>query len=210
MYIDSDTATVYIAVMTSELRFMTAEELAEQAGVPVRTVRYYIAEGLLPAPSGRGRGTVYTEEHLLRLRLIRLLVEQRRPLAEIRQQLAGLSIDEVRALLAEQERQAAELQAASQAPSPRAYIAALLRRRTAPAQEVSPAKPPAVGQVVPSPPAAQVPDARSADIEHSTWRRWELAPGVELHVRADAEQQSAQLIERVLDLANRMKRRPNR
>ena len=54
---------------------MGIEELADLVGVPVRTVRYYIAEGLLPGPGTRGKGTVYGEEHLLRLRLIRLLAD---------------------------------------------------------------------------------------------------------------------------------------
>jgi DNA-binding transcriptional MerR regulator len=50
-------------------------ELAERAGVSVRTVRYYIQEGLLPAPDTQGRFASYTEEHLDRLELIRRLKE---------------------------------------------------------------------------------------------------------------------------------------
>src|ERR1044072_5340530 len=35
---------------------LTIEELAKRADVPVRTVRFYITERLLPGPGGRGRG----------------------------------------------------------------------------------------------------------------------------------------------------------
>ncbi|MEJ2722174.1 MAG: MerR family transcriptional regulator, partial [bacterium] len=48
-------------------------ELAEQAGVSRRTVHYYVKEGLLPPPDGRGRNARYREEHLLKLVLIGLL-----------------------------------------------------------------------------------------------------------------------------------------
>ena len=64
-------------------------ELAEQAGVSPRTVRYYIALGLLPSPGRLGPGTRYGRDHLDRLRLIKRLQEERLSLAEIRQRLEG-------------------------------------------------------------------------------------------------------------------------
>lgn len=48
-------------------------ELAEKAGVSVRTIRYYVSEGLLPSPEIRGRYTVYDEDYLNRIRLIKRL-----------------------------------------------------------------------------------------------------------------------------------------
>lgn len=51
-------------------------QLAEAAGLPVGTVKYYLREGLLPP--GRLRSTTradYDDEHLRRLRLLRLLRE---------------------------------------------------------------------------------------------------------------------------------------
>ncbi len=63
---------------------MTLLELAAAAKVTNRTVRYYIAQGLLPAPVGAGTAALYTEEHLIRLRAIRDLQAQYLPLAEIR------------------------------------------------------------------------------------------------------------------------------
>lgn len=63
-------------------------ELAELGGVSRRTVRYYIQQGLLPAPHGLGRGRHYGSEHLERLLRVRALQER------------GLSLDAVRSALA--------------------------------------------------------------------------------------------------------------
>ena len=78
---------------------LTLGELTAAADVSVRTVRYYIAEGLLPPPEGSGPGSAYTQGHLDRLRLIQRLKEAYLPLKEIRRRLSGLSDDEVRSLL---------------------------------------------------------------------------------------------------------------
>jgi DNA-binding transcriptional MerR regulator len=74
----------------------TLDELCEQAGVTVRTVRYYISEGLLPPPTGHGASTRYVREHLDRLRIIDSLKEQFLPLREIRRSLDRLSGSQIR------------------------------------------------------------------------------------------------------------------
>ena len=86
---------------------LTLSELTTKADVSVRTVRYYIAEGLLPPPAGTGPGSAYTQGHLDRLRLIQQLKEVYLPLKEIRRRLSGLSDDEVRSLLAADDDRAA-------------------------------------------------------------------------------------------------------
>jgi DNA-binding transcriptional MerR regulator len=75
-------------------------ELAETAGVSIRTVRYYIGEGLLPPPASAGPRSAYTPGHLDRLRLIGRLKDAYLPLREIRRRLDGLDDAAVRALLA--------------------------------------------------------------------------------------------------------------
>jgi DNA-binding transcriptional MerR regulator len=84
----------------ADVERMTLSELTAAADVSVRTVRYYIAEGLLPPPEGSGPGSSYTQGHLDRLLLIQRLKEAYLPLKEIRRRLSGLSDDEVRSLLA--------------------------------------------------------------------------------------------------------------
>lgn len=71
------------------------DELTELAGVTIRTVRYYIAEGLLPPPVGGGPRSTYTDVHLNRLRLISRLKDAYLPLREIRRQLQGLTDEEI-------------------------------------------------------------------------------------------------------------------
>ncbi len=74
--------------------------LTRAANVSVRTVRYYIAEGLLPPPTAAGPASFYTQDHLDRLRLIALLKTCYLPLKEIRRRLAGLASDEIQRILA--------------------------------------------------------------------------------------------------------------
>jgi len=73
-------------------------ELADLAGVTPRTIRYYLAQGLLPAVGQSGPGAKYDDRHLARLRLIRRLQAEHLPLAEIRRRLDALSDDEIREL----------------------------------------------------------------------------------------------------------------
>ena len=58
-------------------------ELAQEAQVSRRTVRYYVQRGLLPPPEGKGRGSHYTQKHLQQL----LLIKQA--------QLSGMSLEDV-------------------------------------------------------------------------------------------------------------------
>ena len=174
------------------------EELAERVGTPVRTIRFYIAEGLLSGPGTRGKAASYSGEHLLRLRLIRRLSEQRVPLAEMRELLARLSPEEEQALLAEEDERAIQRERAAQAPSPKEYLGALLQQAQA-ARQLAASSPPA--PAVPTTVSAER-YSRPANAHPGqptdVWQRWELAPGVELHVKVDVADQQRSLIERLL------------
>jgi DNA-binding transcriptional MerR regulator len=58
-------------------------EKSEESGIAARTIRFYIARGLLPGPVKAGRGAIYTDEHLARLQKIKEMQRQGRMLAEI-------------------------------------------------------------------------------------------------------------------------------
>lgn len=75
-------------------RTWSLAELAAETGVSPRTIRYYIARGLLDGPIVAGRGAAYTEGHLARLKKIRELQARGLMLAEIRLQLAGVGAAE--------------------------------------------------------------------------------------------------------------------
>ena len=76
--------TVYIRGVPDEARY-AIQDLADLADVSRRTVRYYVQEGLIPAPLGVGRGRHYSQAHLQRLLQVKEL------------QAAGRTLDEIRA-----------------------------------------------------------------------------------------------------------------
>ncbi|MET7528919.1 MerR family transcriptional regulator [Streptomyces goshikiensis] len=58
------------------VREYRTEELAEAAGIPVRTLRFYRERKLLPPPRREGRIAWYDDHHLARLRTIAALLER--------------------------------------------------------------------------------------------------------------------------------------
>ncbi|MCA9858698.1 MAG: MerR family transcriptional regulator [Thermomicrobiales bacterium] len=74
-------------------------DLERETRTSGRTIRYYISEGLLPPAYGRGPSATYDLGHLLRLRLIASLKENRLGLQEIRDRLNGLTDDDIAAML---------------------------------------------------------------------------------------------------------------
>ncbi|TDC86833.1 MerR family transcriptional regulator [Actinomadura sp. 7K507] len=64
-------------------------ELANAAGVPVRTLRYYQERKLLPPPRREGRIGLYSEDHLARLRMIGNLLDRGHTLEGIRELLSA-------------------------------------------------------------------------------------------------------------------------
>jgi DNA-binding transcriptional MerR regulator len=66
------------------------EELCGLTGFTRRTVRYYVQEGLVDPPAGRGRGGYYSDLHVAQLARIRVLQEQ------------GYRLDAIRGMFATQ------------------------------------------------------------------------------------------------------------
>lgn len=77
-------------------REYTLDELSTLANVTPRTVRYYIAEDLLPPPIIGGRNATYSQEHLDRLLAIGALKDMYLPLREIRHRLNTLTPEQMR------------------------------------------------------------------------------------------------------------------
>jgi DNA-binding transcriptional MerR regulator len=71
---------------------MRIGELAARSGVTVRTIRYYIEEGLLPEPRLRGKYGDFDESYLQRIRLIQRLKEERLAIPAIRQRLMDIGV----------------------------------------------------------------------------------------------------------------------
>ncbi len=101
-------------------REFALKELCEAARVTERTVRYYIAEGLLPPPTGVKSQSRYTARHLERLQLIQSLKEQDFSLRQIKSLLEGKAAETIKPLLdpASFSEQAAEFLNRQAAPPP--------------------------------------------------------------------------------------------
>ena len=98
-------SSVYLTVVVarSKVRSVTErsykiDELARASGMSVRTVRYYVQRGLLPAAAFRGKDTAYDHGHLVRLRAIRRLQEAFFPLDAIAVELDGRTAHEIEAI----------------------------------------------------------------------------------------------------------------
>jgi DNA-binding transcriptional MerR regulator len=194
-------------------------ELADLAGVTPRTVRYYLAQGLLPAVGPSGPGSKYDATHLARLRLIRRLQAEHLPLAEIRRRLEGLDDLEIRDLAGQ----------AEPTPPPDSALDYLRTLLDGPAERPSPAVAAASGAPPVAPPSAQmrrVPSlARrlsseapavsmaiaehldapaSPPLERSQWERIALAPDVELHIRRPLTRAQQKGVDRLVTIAREL------
>jgi DNA-binding transcriptional MerR regulator len=67
---------------------LSLAELSERAQVAPRTIRFYIAQGLLPGPLRSGRGAAYGDVHLELLGRIQALQQQGMTLKEVQFALA--------------------------------------------------------------------------------------------------------------------------
>lgn len=160
----------------------TLQHLADLADVTPRTIRYYIAHGLLPSP-GAGPGTRYTEAHLERLQLIRRLQRTHLPLAEIRAQLEGRGSSA-----------GVEIARGESAVD---YIESVLRP---PAPAAAP-----MARAVFAPVPAWLPAPRSApQPDRSQWDRIALSPDVELHIRRPLTRDHNRRVDRLIALAREL------
>src|SRR5687768_3087148 len=149
---------------------MDLNELSDRARVSARTIRYYIQQGLLPAPEARGPGAHYGPEHVDRLLLIRRLQREHLPLSEIRKRIETLSPAEVRRIV----------QSEPERPPDSAsdYVRRVLTHGSAPLV--------ALESRVLSDPRPSLPrdqSRKASTYTRSQWERFTLAPDVELHVR---------------------------
>ncbi len=179
----------------SDERQYTLQELADLAGVSVRTIRYYIGEGLLPGPEGAGPQSHYTTSHMQRLRAIGLLKDRFLPLREIRRQITGLDDSEIDQLIDDLGGQiASEPDAIMSAPAP-GYEAALDYIDAALTQRPSRTRP--------------LREERrrfrtEPEAEDERWRRIVVADGVEILVREEIYRRRKDRIDWLTDWAKKV------
>jgi DNA-binding transcriptional MerR regulator len=149
-----------------------------------RTVRYYISEGLIPqANEKKGTSTLFGYIHLLALLAIKKLQAENLPIKKIREIIENKNERELEMLLGGNGPTGGKNEA-------QAYLETLLLSK--PSQTYSmPAAPPPAAQQMPlfsstrsATPAVQPPAPQHA-APSASWSRFEIAPGVELHVSSD-------------------------
>lgn len=168
------------------------DELSREAGVTPRTIRYYIAEGLLPPPDAIGRNARYSQDHLDRLRLIAQLKDEFLPLKEIRTRLTTLSDEEIRDAVSNTERVAAmESRMPPRESSAEQYLARALKESPAPyaarARQGMSRR-------------AMTPDLAAG----RSWKRIPIAPDAELLITDDAWDRRGEKIQSAINWIRRM------
>ncbi|MEP7378029.1 MAG: MerR family transcriptional regulator [Chloroflexota bacterium] len=167
-------------------------ELAALADVTPRTIRFYIEQGLLPAPASLGPKSRYTDEHLERLLAIKKFQAGHLPLAEIRAQLRGMPNEAV-----------AELAVQSPPPPSQSavdYIRGVLGDRVAPAPAAQSVPSPAAAAPATTPP--QMPQTTEPD--RSQWDRVQINPDIELHVRRPLTRGDNKRVSRLIEYARQL------
>jgi DNA-binding transcriptional MerR regulator len=177
---------------------MGIAELAERAGVTPRTVRYYVAEGLLPPPGGRGQRRAYGQEHLRRLATIRQLKAAYLPLHEIRRRLDDPISSPLPRTGEGSGEGATPLEARAPGPTP-----AAMRTQTGRAAGPSVAVASAASSTDSRPPigfggTSGIGRIEIYDPPETVWRRHVLAPGVELHYRESDDPRLTEAIQRLI------------
>ncbi len=185
----------------------TLQDLADLTGVTARTIRFYVAQGLLPSPGRVGPGVTYGPGHLARLKLIRQLQREHLPLAEIRSRLESLPDAAVVALV--------DAPQPATGPSSAAdYIRGVLAKSrvgdmraayplAAPAR-LSPAPMLREPSEPPPPAASALPPSESPSPDRSQWDRVVLVPDVELHVRRPLTRHLNKKVERLIAIAREL------
>ena len=147
-----------------------------------RTLRYYLAEGLLsPAAEKQGTASVFGYVHLLQLLVVKKLQSEHLPIRKIKELVDGRTERELERLLGLDAKAGAKNEALS-------YLEKLLTRSTSPAASASSAP---RNQNFASPAANTKPAPNLATERQATpsspasWSRVEIEPGLELHVRGD-------------------------
>ncbi len=188
-------------------------DLENETGQNRRTIHFYIQQGVIPPPLGVGGGAKYSEEHLLRLKLIPILQQSHLKLSGVKLALDGMDIAQMRRMIREP----------GKVVNVRTDSPIRMRLRTDPNMA-----PTARSESAPDETAdltllsyAQLVDnleeIRSTDEPRgpqasrrptssrpSQWRRIELADGIELHVRSDHRARYQSVILQVMRLFGKL------
>ena len=134
-----------------------------------RTIRYYMAEGLIQTPEEKqGTASVFGYVNLLQLLTVKKLQAEHLPIRKIRELVTGKNEQELETMLGVGAGSGRKTEA-------KRYLETLLAG--------APSQPLMETSAAPPPPPSPAPQAAAAQ-SHS-WQRVEIEPGLELHIRSD-------------------------
>jgi DNA-binding transcriptional MerR regulator len=177
---------VGVAELAGEAAKILAESgLAQERGTvsdlpDERTVRYYLAEGLLSAAEEKqGTASVFGYRHLLQLLAVKKLQAEHLPIRKIRELVEGRELRELERLLGLDGGTASKNEALS-------YLEKLLTK-PAPARPAASARPLNFSSLAASSvaPNAPPPPLQPSSSSGGAWERIELEPGLELHFQSN-------------------------
>jgi DNA-binding transcriptional MerR regulator len=191
-------------------RILSELELEQERGTVTtvpdeRTIRYYLAEGLIETPEEKqGTASVFGYLNLLQLVAVKKLQAEHLPIRKIRELVAGKSEQELEALVGiggPSGKKSRESEA-------KRYLESLLAPSMGSSQVSGISKPnetPRLKQMS----AAAAPPSQDSD-QNPSWQRVEIEPGLELHIRSDyarpmTSARSKSLAERVIHRLRRLR-----
>ncbi len=202
----------------------TLEDLEKISGMSIRTLRFYIQEGLLPGPDTRGKFARYSQTHLDTIRFIHRLKEVHMPLQKIRHLLETMSSEDIERIIQSQSEQNLTFS------SPQLFNKEEDREENSEKPERSSAldyirslenlqddrkvndsnnryMPAPVPSLVPAP-LNEVYLSRSLK-NGETWQRFKLIEGVELQVRKPMSREKEKVVEELIEITRQLFRKTN-
>ena len=181
---------------------LTIEELANQSGLPLRTLRFYIQEGILQGPDTRGKFARYSQQHLDRIELIRRLKDLRTPIQEIKHMLENISEEELHQLLKYQDLVASQFSNLQVNQFKERRISEAGKSALDYIQNIFPdiAKDASAdNRMTPRSPLAQIAEGRGMKrSRQETWRRIVIADGIEINIREPRNRNEEIKIEKIV------------
>ena len=167
----------------------TITQIEEMTGVTRRNIHFYVKEHLLPPPTGLRSSAKYSEEHILRLGMIRVLKGSELRLEGIREALEKMDVSSMRRMLANAEGSTKEwnVQAVENlvggTPTKPKNISFLRMGKHDGEQSTN---------LLSALPGKTV-------NRNDTWRRIVVAEGIELNMNADLPESTKQLVQEYAD-----------
>ena len=197
---------------------LTLEELAELSKMSIRTLRFYIQEGLLPGPDTRGKFASYSRQHLDRIKMIKRLKDKYLPLQQIKLLLENMSEEDIHQMLQYQDQMDPKLEQykaniiqsdhSSKGNSSALDYIRSLEQDHGLIQSISETrfsepflenKPLMMGRIT------QLDDQKLRQkVKRESWRKIIFLDGVELHISAAREKEFKAEIQQLVDFARNL------